>query len=234
MSTATTPRETSAVLRYYRASAFKARPVLDLIRGKSVAEARAILSLSTRGFAEPILKLLNSAVANAEHNDQLPADELFVAVAMADEGPTMRRFRARARGRGSRIRKRTCHITITVRRYSDEQIERQEKAQATTGGASRARRVAQSRAAAGKPEAAAPAAATEEVLEDETSVPETEAVVDSTEATEATEATEESTDEAAEAVAATEDAPEAADDASQADASEEAATESTDDETKDA
>lgn len=148
MTTTAAPRETRAVLRYYRSSASKARPVLDLIRGKSVAEARAILTLSTRGVAVPILKLLNSAVANAEHNDQMSADELFVGTAMADEGPTMRRFRARARGRGSRIRKRTCHILIAVQRYSDAQIERQARAEATTGGASRSRRVAQSRAAA--------------------------------------------------------------------------------------
>ncbi len=167
MTAAVAPRETRAVLRYYRASAFKARPVLDLIRGKSVAEARNILSLSTRGFAEPILKLLNSAVANAEHNDQLPADELFVAVAMADEGPTMRRFRARARGRGSRIRKRTCHITITVQRYSDEVLERKARAEATTGGASRSRRVAQSRAAAAGSSDVDTSSAPQEVVTDE-------------------------------------------------------------------
>ncbi|MGB2756436.1 MAG: 50S ribosomal protein L22 [Acidimicrobiia bacterium] len=211
MTATAAPRETRAVLRYYRSSASKARPVLDLIRGKSVAEARAILSLSTRGVAVPILKLLNSAVANAEHNDQMPADELFVGTAMADEGPTMRRFRARARGRGSRIRKRTCHIMIAVQRYSDAQIERQAKAEATTGGASRSRRVAQSRAAAGAP------ATEDQATTDEpgaSSVPSTDGVVDD-----------------ASAEAGEDDVPKVEDETATADASEPAET---DDETKDA
>ena len=98
--------------RHARMSATKARVVLDLIRGKSVAEARTILQFSERGASDTIAKVLDSAVANAANNNDIPPEELFVATAYADEGPTLKRWRPRARGRATRIRKRTCHITI--------------------------------------------------------------------------------------------------------------------------
>ena len=111
-----------AVARYVRSSAFKAREVLDLVRGKSYSEAREILTFSERRISDTIAKCLDSAVANAEHNDDLDGDELFVAACYADEGPTLKRWRPRARGRATRIRKRTCHITVVVARYSDEEL----------------------------------------------------------------------------------------------------------------
>jgi ribosomal protein L22 len=100
--------------RYVRTSARKARLVCDHIRGKDVAEARAILAFTPRGAAEPWLKLLESAVANAEHNHELVGEDLRIAAVRADEGPTLKRFRPRAMGRATRIRKRTSHLTITL------------------------------------------------------------------------------------------------------------------------
>ena len=111
-----------AVAKYVRSSAFKAREVLDLVRGKSYSEAREILTFSERRISDTIAKCLDSAVANAEHNDELDGEELFVAACYADEGPTLKRWRPRARGRATRIRKRTCHITVVVARYSDEEL----------------------------------------------------------------------------------------------------------------
>jgi len=100
--------------RFVRQSPYKVRRVLDLVRGLPVEEAEHVLRLTNRGAASPIAKTLRSAVANAEHNHALDADELFVAEAYADEGPTLRRFRPRARGRATRIDKRTSHITIVL------------------------------------------------------------------------------------------------------------------------
>ena len=111
-----------AVAKYVRSSAYKAREVLDLVRGKSYSEAREILTFSERRISDTIAKCLDSAVANAEHNDDLDGDELFVAACYADEGPTLKRWRPRARGRATRIRKRTCHITMIVARYSEEEL----------------------------------------------------------------------------------------------------------------
>ena len=111
-----------AVAKYVRSSAYKAREVLDLVRGKSYSEAREILTFSERRISDTVAKCLDSAVANAEHNDDLDGDELFVAACYADEGPTLKRWRPRARGRATRIRKRTCHITVVVARYSDEEL----------------------------------------------------------------------------------------------------------------
>ena len=111
-----------AVAKYVRSSAFKAREVLDLVRGKSYAEAREILTFSERRISDTIAKCLDSAVANAEHNDELDGEELFIAACYADEGPTLKRWRPRARGRATRIRKRTCHITVVVARYSDDEL----------------------------------------------------------------------------------------------------------------
>jgi ribosomal protein L22 len=103
-----------AQARYVRTSARKARLVCDHIRGKSVTEARAILAFTPRAVAKDWAKLLNSAVANAEHNHELLGDDLKIAAAFADEGPTLKRFQPRAMGRATRIRKRTSHLTITL------------------------------------------------------------------------------------------------------------------------
>ena len=97
-----------------RLSARKARVVLDHIRGRSVPEARTILAFTPRAAAVDIEKVLRSAVANAESAHALDGDELVILAAYADEGPTLKRWRARARGRVNRIRKRTCHITLIV------------------------------------------------------------------------------------------------------------------------
>ncbi len=140
--------ETAARLRHHRAAPTKVREVLRLVVGRPVAEAREILRFCERGAAGPVMKLLDSAIANAEHNDHLSEDELFVARAFADEGPTSKRWRPRARGRGTRIRKRTSHITIVVARFSDAELERRRRREAEAGRAakpSRRRRVAASR-----------------------------------------------------------------------------------------
>ncbi|HVW18306.1 MAG TPA: 50S ribosomal protein L22 [Solirubrobacteraceae bacterium] len=103
-----------AQAKYVRTSARKARLVCDHIRGKSVEEAFAILAHTPRHVAEDWRKLLQSAVANAEHNHELVGEDLRIASVHADEGPTLKRFRPRAQGRASRIRKRTSHLTITL------------------------------------------------------------------------------------------------------------------------
>ncbi len=103
-----------ATAKYVRISSRKVKVVIDLIRGKSVAEARAILMYTPKAASEPVLKVLNSAVANAENNLDMQADDLYVAEVFANQGPTLRRFRPRARGRATRIRKRTSHITVIL------------------------------------------------------------------------------------------------------------------------
>jgi ribosomal protein L22 len=103
-----------AQAKYVRTSARKARLVCDHIRGKDVAEARAILAFTPRAAAKAWIKLLESAVANAEHNHELVGDELRIAAVYADAGPTLKRFRPRAMGRATRIRKRTSHLTIAL------------------------------------------------------------------------------------------------------------------------
>jgi ribosomal protein L22 len=103
-----------AQAKYVRTSARKARLVCDHIRGKSVVEARAILAHTPRAVATEWTKLLESAIANAEHNHELIGDELRILSVTADEGPTLKRFRPRALGRATRIRKRTSHLTITL------------------------------------------------------------------------------------------------------------------------
>jgi len=106
--------ETVAKHRYARMSAFKARLVADQIRGLEVEKALNILSFSNKKGAELIKKVLNSAIANAEHNDGADIDELKVSSVFVDEASTQKRMRARAKGRGDRIFKRSCHITVTV------------------------------------------------------------------------------------------------------------------------
>ncbi len=103
-----------AIARYIRISSRKVKIVIDLIRGKSVREAEAILRYTPKAATEPVLKLLNSAVANAENNLELNREDLYVAEVYANQGPTLMRYRPRAHGRASRIRKRTSHITIVL------------------------------------------------------------------------------------------------------------------------
>jgi large subunit ribosomal protein L22 len=133
---------TRATLRYCRMSAYKAREVLDLIRGKDVAQAGAILRFSEREAARIVGKLLASAVANAENNDGQSADELYVSACYADEAPTVKRWRPRARGRATRIRKRTCHITLVVSRLPEEELHRLQARAQAEAASRRARRVA--------------------------------------------------------------------------------------------
>jgi len=106
--------EARAVARYVRVAPRKARLVVDLIRGKSVDDARAILRFSPRAAAEVVEKVLNSAVANAERNLHVKSDDLVVGSTFVDEGPTLKRIQPRAMGRAFRINKRTSHITVVV------------------------------------------------------------------------------------------------------------------------
>ena len=147
---------TRAQARYVRVSAYKAREVLDLIRGKHIAEADEILQFTERGISDIIRKALASAVANATNNDGQDPEALFVSACFADEGPTLKRWRPRARGRATRIRKRTCHITIIVSRLSETALRIRTEREASSGRAgggaagraSRRARVAQSKRAA--------------------------------------------------------------------------------------
>lgn len=195
---------TKATARYLRTSAYKAREVLDLIRGLDVRRADQVLQFTDREVSNAIRKVLASAVANAQHNDEQDPDELFVKACFADEGPTLRRFRPRARGRATRVRKRTCHITIIVARLSDEKLAvlqaRETKATggrrrpgARTTAASRRERVERSRQRAQglKPGDAALAedSAQDEALEDDATLETTEAGEATLESAEADEAT---------------------------------------------
>jgi large subunit ribosomal protein L22 len=214
---------TRAVARHIRSSAFKARPVLDLIRGLDVRRADEVLMLTERGIARDIRKVLRSAVANAVNNDGQEVDELFVVACFADEGSTLKRFRPRARGRATRIRKRTCHITVIVARMSDERLEiLRAKSEGASASAAAARRA---RVEASRQRAEAAKAAVDAADEDE-------AVLDQVDADEV-DADETATDEAVVAEAATDEA--AADDAGDgddaADEAEASADETADDET---
>src|SRR5437870_7123492 len=124
-----------AIGRHIRVSPYKVRVVLDLIRGHEVQRASDILRLCERDAAIVVGKLLASAMANAEHNHALDPDELYVSACFADEGPTLKRWRPRARGRATRIRKRTTHVTVIVSRLPDAELRRRRalRAQATTG-----------------------------------------------------------------------------------------------------
>ena len=114
---------TRAQVKHVRSSASKAREVLNLIRNKSFQEASDLLMFSERRISDTVQKCLNSAAANAENNDGISSEELYVTACYADEGPTMKRWRPRARGRATRILKRTCHITIILARYTPEELE---------------------------------------------------------------------------------------------------------------
>ena len=147
---------TRAVVKYVRVSPSKARAVLDLVRGESYGRASEILAFSERSVSEVVGKCLDSAVANAENNDNIPAEELFVSACYADEGPTLKRWRPRARGRATQILKRTSHITIIVSRYDDAtlaDLREREEAKGQVGSSAHAaearrQRVERSRAAA--------------------------------------------------------------------------------------
>lgn len=140
---------TRSQIRQIRFSASKARLVLNLVRGKSLAQASEILAFSERGAAMPIAKCLQAAVANAVTNDGLNPAELYVSACYADEGPTMKRFRPRARGRAGAIHKQTCHITVIVSQMEASALEvQQAKASKSSGSPStgdRSARVAKSR-----------------------------------------------------------------------------------------
>jgi large subunit ribosomal protein L22 len=135
---------TRAVLRHSGLSASKVRQVLDLIRGQDVDRAAEILTGTEREAANVIGKVLTSAVANAAHNDYLNPDELYVSACFADEGTTAKRWRPRARGRATRIRKRSSHITIIVSRLPQDRLELRRKRMEAVS-AHRSRRVDASR-----------------------------------------------------------------------------------------
>lgn len=184
---------TRSSAKYVRSSASKARVVLDLIRGKSVRHADEILQFTDRGIAVTIRKVLASAVANAVHNEDQDPDELFVKACFADEGPTLRRFRPRARGRATRIRKRTTHITIIVARMSDSQLNvlqaKQDAAlSAGRGRAASAQAARRARVEASRKRAAArKAGATDDVANDDDVVDAiTDEAVETTESSEVT------------------------------------------------
>jgi ribosomal protein L22 len=120
-----------AQAKWVRTSARKARLVLDHIRGRSVPEARTILAFTPRAAAIDIEKVLRSAVANAEANHGLDGDDLVVEAAFADEGPTLKRWKPRARGRVNRIRKRTCHVTLVLSERPETNVPRRRRATST-------------------------------------------------------------------------------------------------------
>jgi large subunit ribosomal protein L22 len=120
-----------AQAKWVRTSARKARLVLDHIRGRSVPEARTILAFTTRDVAIDIEKVLRSAVANAEANHGLDGDDLVIEAAFADEGPTLKRWKPRARGRVNRIRKRMCHVTIVLVEQPEQQTPRRRRGAAS-------------------------------------------------------------------------------------------------------
>ncbi len=140
---------TRAVLRHARISPYKVREVLDLVRGRPVHEAEDILRFSERDAAFTVGKVLQSAVANAQNNDELDPEELYVSACFADEGTTIKRWRPRARGRATRIRKRTSHITVIVSRLPQDQLQRLQAHRRVEQLAQRARRVAGARRAEG-------------------------------------------------------------------------------------
>ncbi|HYP22239.1 MAG TPA: 50S ribosomal protein L22 [Actinomycetota bacterium] len=152
-------QEAIATARYIRISPTKARQVVDLIRNRHVDDARRVLRFNERAASTTVAKVLDSAIANAEHNRGLPADELVVARAWVDEGPTLRRFRPRAMGRATRVRKRTCHISVVVGRPEDV-VEQLPEAPTSKQTAKRVRK-----ATTGGPKTDASATATSQATE---------------------------------------------------------------------
>jgi len=145
MSTATEYPSAVAKARFVRVSPSKARRVIDLVRGKSVAEALDILRWAPQAASEPVAKVIASAAANAQNNNGLDPSTLVVASVYADDGPTAKRIRPRAQGRAFRIRRRTSHITVVVESRPSKDARGSQSASAT-----RARRAQASKAAAGK------------------------------------------------------------------------------------
>ncbi len=141
-------RPVRAVAKYLRFSAQKGRLVVDQIRGKRVLDAATALAFSDRSAAREVMKALKSAVANAENNHGMRADELYVSAAYVDEGPTFKRFKPRARGRADRINKRTCHVTVIVDVAPAELLEGRAAKKATASKGDRSARVAGSKKAA--------------------------------------------------------------------------------------
>jgi ribosomal protein L22 len=130
-ATADDTMKVRAQAKWVRTSARKARLVLDHIRGRSVPEARTILAFTQRAAATDIEKVLRSAVANAEANHGLDGDDLVVESAYADEGPTLKRWKPRARGRVNRIRKRTCHVTLVLTEKPEPKTPRRRRSSST-------------------------------------------------------------------------------------------------------
>jgi large subunit ribosomal protein L22 len=124
MATEQTRQEVRAAAKWVRISPRKARLVVEHIRGRTVPEARTVLAFTPRAAAREVEKLLKSAVANAEANHDLIGDDLVVSAAYVDEGPVFKRWRARARGRAARIRKRTCHITLKLSPVAEATVTR--------------------------------------------------------------------------------------------------------------
>lgn len=112
-----------AVARYVRISPYKMRAVLDLVRGHDAERAQDILRFCERDAAIVVGKALASAMSNADRNNAIPPDELYVSACFADEGPTLKRWRPRARGRATKIRKRTCHVTVIVSRLPEKELQ---------------------------------------------------------------------------------------------------------------
>ena len=141
MAAAEEIREVRAEAKWVRSSPRKARLVVDHIRGRTVPEARTVLAFSQRAVARDVEKVLRSAVANAESRDDLrwDGDDLVIVAAYADEGPTLKRWRARARGRVARIRKRTCHITVRLAPAAQSGLTKPKPATAEEASASRPR-----------------------------------------------------------------------------------------------
>ena len=138
--------ESRATVRHLGVSPNKVRPVLDLMRHMSAEDAERMLQLQPRTAAGHVLKLLESAIANAEHNQQIPIDELFVTRCWCDEGPTRKWGQARARGRYFRVRKRSSHVTIILARYTDEELGKRRGRDEVAGAAGSSGRVARRRA----------------------------------------------------------------------------------------
>ena len=152
MADVATQNEVRAVAKWVRTSPRKARLVVEHIRGRSVPEARTVLAFTTRAAARDVEKVLRSAIANAEANHGLVGDELYVSAAFVDEGPTLKRWRARARGRAARIHKPTCHITVKVAPIPADSMRAAKTAAAKPATTAKPTRVPR----ATKPEAAEP------------------------------------------------------------------------------
>ena len=157
-----------AQLRWVRMSASKFRPVLNQVRGLDVTSASEVLSLHSVEAAKIVQKVLNSAVANATHNDQLDEEALYVKACFADESPTIKRFRPRARGRANTRLRRGAHVTVVVAAYSDQERKAREALEAASGKgdkADRRRRVAASKARAAAEDASDAKNATDEAAD---------------------------------------------------------------------